>query len=59
MERITIFLVVLVFGLISHNPAEIIFIISFGYSLSGYFALMKTKIDNNKNFLDVDIFDEK
>ena len=56
---ITIFLIVLLFGLISHNPAEIIFIIAFGYALSGYFALMKNKIKKNKNFLDVDIFDEK
>ena len=36
-----------------------IFIIAFGYSLSGYFSLIRAKFKTSKNFLDVDIFDEK
>ena len=56
---VVILLIALLFGLISHNPAEVIFIISFGYSLSGYFSLIRAKFKTSKNFLDVDIFDEK
>ena len=56
---VVILLIALIFGLISHNPAEIIFIISFGYSLSGYFSLLKAKFETSKKFLDVDIFDDK
>ena len=56
---VVILLIALLFGLISHNPAEVIFIIAFGYSLSGYFNLLRAKFKNSKNFLDVDIFDEK
>ena len=56
---VVILLIALLFGLISHNPAEVIFIIAFGYSLSGYFSLIKAKFKTSKNFLDVDIFDEK
>ena len=56
---VVILLIALIFGLISHNPAEIIFIIAFGYSVSGYFNLIKAKFKNSKNLLDVDIFNEK
>jgi CDP-diacylglycerol---serine O-phosphatidyltransferase len=56
---VVILLIALVFGLISHSPAEIIFIIAFGYSLSGYFNVIKQKFKTSKNLLDVDIFDEK
>ena len=56
---VVILLIALLFGLISHNPAEVIFIIAFGYSLSGYFSLIRTKFKTSKNLLDVDIFDEK
>ena len=56
---VVILLIALVFGLISHNPAEVIFIIAFGYSLSGYFNLIRAKFKTSKNFLDTDIFDEK
>jgi len=56
---VAILLIALLFGLISHNPAEVIFIIAFGYSLSGYFNLIRAKFKTSKNFLDVDIFDEK
>jgi len=56
---VVILLIALLFGLISHNPAEVIFIIAFGYSLSGYFSLIRAKFKTSKNFLDVDIFDEK
>ena len=56
---VVILLIALLFGLISHNPAEVIFIIALGYSLSGYFNLIRAKFKTSKNFLDVDIFDEK
>ena len=56
---VVILLIALIFGLISHSPAEVIFIIAFGYSLSGYFNAMREKFKTSKNFLDVDIFDEK
>jgi CDP-diacylglycerol--serine O-phosphatidyltransferase len=56
---VVILLIALLFGLISHNPAEVIFIIAFGYSLSGYFNLIRAKFKTSKNFLDIDIFDEK
>ena len=56
---VVILLIAFVFGLISHNPAEIIFIIAFGYALSGYFNLMRAKFKASNKLLDVDIFDEK
>ena len=56
---VVILLIALLFGLISHNPAEVIFIIAFGYSLSGYISLIRAKFKTSKNFLDIDIFDEK
>ncbi len=39
-----ILLIVFIFGLISHNPAEIIFIAIAGYALSGYFMFFKKKL---------------
>ena len=56
---VVILLIAVVFGLISHSPAEIIFIIALGYSLSGYFNLLRAKFKASNKILDVDIFDEK
>jgi len=53
---IAILAIIFIFAVISHNPAEIIFIVSLGYALSGYFIYFKNKFNNEKSFLDVDIF---
>ena len=52
---IAILAIIFVFAIISHNPAEIIFLITLGYALSGYFRFFKNKF-SERSFLDVDIF---
>ena len=54
---IAILFIVLGFGIVSHSPAEIIFILSLGYALSGYVIFFKGKMKKRKSFLDGDIFD--
>jgi len=40
---IAILFIVMIFGLISHNPAEVIFIILMGYALSGYVIFFRNR----------------
>ena len=54
---IAILFIVLIFGIISHNPAEIIFLLSLGYALSGYVSYFKRKMKKSKSILDGNIFD--
>jgi len=53
---IAIMIMIIVFAIISHNPAEIIFLATLGYALSGYVNFFRTKLNDKENFLDVDIF---
>ena len=45
---IAILFIVIIFGLISHNPAEVIFIILMGYALSGYVIFFRNRYIKNK-----------
>ncbi len=54
---IAILVIVFIFGIISHNPAEIIFLLSLGYALSGYVSFFKRKMKKSKSILDGNIFD--
>ena len=45
---IAILFIVMIFGLISHNPAEVIFIILMGYALSGYVIFFRNRYIKNK-----------
>jgi CDP-diacylglycerol--serine O-phosphatidyltransferase len=44
---IAILVIVMIFGLISHNPAEIIFIILMAYALSGYVMFFRNRYIRN------------
>ena len=44
---IAILVIVMIFGLISHNPAEIIFIILMAYALSGYVVFFRNRYIRN------------
>ena len=44
---IAILFIVMIFGLISHNPAEVIFIILMGYALSGYVVFFRNRYIKN------------
>ena len=44
---IAILFIVIIFGLISHNPAEIIFIILMAYALSGYVVFFRNRYIRN------------
>jgi hypothetical protein len=44
-------IIVIIFGVISHNPAEIVFLIALLYALSGpYSYLQSKKLSNYINF---------
>ncbi len=45
---IAILFIVIIFGLISHNPAVVIFIILMGYALSGYVIFFRNRYIKNK-----------
>jgi CDP-diacylglycerol--serine O-phosphatidyltransferase len=48
---IAILIIVIIFGVISHNPAEIVFLIALLYALSGpYSYLQSKKLSNYINF---------
>ena len=50
---IAILVIVMIFGLISHNPAEIIFIILMAYALSGYVVFFRNRYIRNMRKKDV------
>ena len=50
---IAILVIVMIFGLISHNPAEIIFIILMAYALSGYVMFFRNRYIRNMRKKDV------
>jgi CDP-diacylglycerol--serine O-phosphatidyltransferase len=49
---VAILVIVLIFGIISHNPAEIIFLISFGYALSGPYDYLRKKLKDKERIWD-------
>jgi CDP-diacylglycerol--serine O-phosphatidyltransferase len=51
---VAILIIVLIFGIISHNPAEIIFLISFGYALSGPYDYLRKKLKDKERIWDDD-----
>jgi len=53
---VAILIIVLVFGIISHNPAEIIFLLAFGYALSGPYNLVRERVKERERIWDDDIF---
>jgi len=50
---IAILFIVMIIGLISHNPAEVIFIILMGYALSGYVVFFRNRYIKNMRKKDV------
>ena len=53
---VAILIIVLIFGIISHNPAEMLFLITLSYSLSGPYNYIKVKMKNKKRMQDDDFF---
>jgi len=49
VPSVSILLIVMAFSLLSHSPAEIIFIILLGYLLSGYVNFFKENFKFEKN----------
>ena len=49
VPSVSILLIVLAFSLLSHSPAEIIFIILLGYLLSGYANFFKENFNGKQN----------